>query len=62
VRGDGHPRSVTGFALALFAFFVTMLGATLPTPLYPLFEERYGFGPLLVTVIFAIYAFGVTRV
>jgi MFS family permease len=36
-----------------------MLGTTLPTPLYPLFEERYGFGPLLVTVIFAIYAFGV---
>src|SRR5262245_12114918 len=36
-----------------------MLGTTLPTPLYPLFEEQYGFGPLLVTVIFAIYAFGV---
>jgi MFS family permease len=59
VRGDGHSGSVTGFALALFAFFVAMLGTTLPTPLYPLFEERYGFGPLLVTVIFAIYAFGV---
>ena len=57
--GDGHAGSVTGFALALFAFFVAMLGTTLPTPLYPLFEERYGFGPLLVTVIFAIYAFGV---
>jgi len=36
-----------------------MVGATLPTPLDPLFEQRYGFGPLLVTVIFAIYAFGV---
>jgi MFS family permease len=59
VDGDGHRSSVTGFALALFAFFVAMLGTTLPTPLYPLFEERYGFGPLLVTVIFAIYAFGV---
>jgi MFS family permease len=59
VRGDGHAGSVTGFALALFAFFVAMLGTTLPTPLYPLFEERYGFGALLVTVIFAIYAFGV---
>ena len=59
MRGDGHASSVTGFALALFAFFVAMLGTTLPTPLYPLFEEQYGFGPLLVTVIFAIYAFGV---
>jgi MFS family permease len=59
VRGDGHAGSVTGFALAVFAFFVAMLGTTLPTPLYPLFERRYSFGPLLVTVIFAIYAFGV---
>jgi hypothetical protein len=59
VRGDGHAGSVTGFALAVFAFFVAMVGTTLPTPLYPLFEQRYSFGPLLVTVIFAIYAFGV---
>ena len=48
-----------GFALAAYAFFVAMLGTTLPTPLYPLFEQRYSFGELLVTVIFAIYAFGV---
>jgi hypothetical protein len=48
VRGDGHAGSVTGFALAVFAFFVTMVGTTLPTPLYPLFEQRYSFGPLLV--------------
>jgi MFS family permease len=59
VRGDGHAGSVTGFVLAVIAFFVAMLGTTLPTPLYPLFEQRYAFGPLLVTVIFAIYAFGV---
>ena len=36
-----------------------MLGTTLPTPLYPLYEQRYGFGELLVTVIFALYAIGV---
>jgi MFS family permease len=59
VRGDGHAGSVTGFVLAVAAFFVAMVGTTLPTPLYPLYEERYSFGPLLVTVIFAIYAFGV---
>jgi MFS family permease len=59
VRGDGHAGSVTAFALAVAAFFVAMLGTTLPTPLYPLFEQRYGFGALLVTVIFGIYAFGV---
>ena len=49
----------TGFALVAYAFLVTMVGTTLPTPLYPLFEQRYSFGELMVTVIFAVYAFGV---
>jgi MFS family permease len=48
-----------GFVLVAYAFLVTMIGTTLPTPLYPLFEERYSFGELTVTVIFAVYAFGV---
>jgi MFS family permease len=59
VSGDRHAGWVTGFVLAAFAFFVAMVGATLPTPLYPHFEQRYSFGPLLVTVIFAVYALGV---
>jgi len=49
----------TGFVLVAYAFLVTMVGTTLPTPLYPLFEQRYSFGELMVTVIFAVYAFGV---
>jgi MFS family permease len=48
-----------GFVLIAYAFLVTMVGTTLPTPLYPLFEQRYSFGELMVTVIFAVYAFGV---
>lgn len=36
-----------------------MLGATMPTPLYPLYEQRLGFGGVMVTVIFAMYAVGV---
>jgi MFS family permease len=48
-----------GFVLVAYAFLVTMIGTTLPTPLYPLFEERYSFGELTVTVIFAVYALGV---
>jgi MFS family permease len=59
MTGDEQAGSVTGFVLATLAFFVAMIGTTLPTPLYPLFEQRYSFGSLLVTVIFAIYAFGV---
>ena len=49
----------TGFVLVAYAFLVTMIGTTLPTPLYPLFEQRYSFGELMVTVIFAVYALGV---
>jgi MFS family permease len=48
-----------GSVLVAYAFLVAMIGTTLPTPLYPLFEERYSFGELMVTVIFAVYAFGV---
>ena len=37
-----------------------MLGATLPTPLYPIYEQELGFGGVMVTLIFAAYAVGVT--
>src|ERR1700759_4455521 len=47
------------FALTTYAFAATMLGTTLPTPLYALYQRRYGFSELLVTVIFAVYAAGV---
>ena len=49
----------TGFALVAYAFLVTMIGTTLPTPLYPLFQARYSFGELTVTVIFSVYVVGV---
>jgi MFS family permease len=48
-----------GFVLVAYAFLVAMLGTTLPTPLYPLLEQRYSFGELQATVIYAVYAFGV---
>lgn len=48
-----------GFFLVAYAFLITMLGATLPTPLYPLFAKRYSLSELMITVIFAVYAFGV---
>lgn len=39
-----------------------MAGTTLPTPLYGLYRERIGFSELTVTVVFAVYAFGVIGV
>ncbi|MEV7279464.1 MFS transporter [Streptomyces sp. NPDC093111] len=43
-------------------FVVCMAGTTLPTPLYPLYQEKFGFSELTVTVVFAVYAFGVIGV
>ncbi|HJQ44457.1 MAG TPA: MFS transporter [Jatrophihabitantaceae bacterium] len=45
--------------LVAFAYFATMVGGALPTPLYPAYEQRFGFGALTVTIVFAMYAVGV---
>jgi MFS family permease len=52
-------RSRRAFGLVAFAFAVTMVGTTLPTPLYPIYERTIGFSGLVVTVVFAAYAAGV---
>ncbi len=36
-----------------------MAATTVPTPLYPIYQQRLGFPGVLVTVIFAVYALGV---
>ena len=41
------------------ALGVTMLGTTLPTPLYALYEDAWGFSTLTGTLIFSAYALGV---
>src|SRR4051812_47372640 len=43
-------------------FAVCMVGTTLPTPLYGLYQEKFGFSELTVTVVYAVYAFGVIGV
>jgi MFS family permease len=57
---DRHtlPRPAA-VAVVAYAFGVTMLGSTLPTPLYELYQREYGFSNLLTTVIYAVYAAGV---
>lgn len=44
---------------AAYAFAVVMLGVTLPTPLYPLYQQRWDLPTVLITVIYAVYAVGV---
>ncbi|MER7515573.1 MFS transporter [Streptomyces sp. NPDC126499] len=57
-RRSGWPRCL----LAGAVFVVCMAGTTLPTPLYPLYQEKFGFSELTVTVVYAVYAFGVIAV
>ncbi len=52
-------RSGLAFWLVAYTFLVTMAFSAVPTPLYVLYQARDGFGPLMVTVIFAAYAAGV---
>ncbi len=47
------------FWLIAYAFAVTMLGTTLPTPLYVIYQAQWHFATSLITLIFATYAVGV---
>ena len=52
---ENSPRPSIGFhALTLATFF----GASAaPTPLYRIYQENFSVSPVLITVIFAVYAF-----
>ncbi|MET0673352.1 MAG: MFS transporter [Microbacterium pygmaeum] len=48
-----------GFWVVATVFLTTMAYSTVPTPLYPLYQQRDGFPVGMITVIFAAYAVGV---
>ncbi len=52
-------RRRAAFWLLAFVFAATMLGTTLPTPLYDIYQAQWHFPAAIVTVIFAVYATGV---
>ena len=58
LRRPGVPRRVAFWLLA-FVFAATMLGTTLPTPLYDIYQAQWHFSAAVVTVTFAVYAAGV---
>ncbi|MEU5220458.1 MFS transporter [Streptomyces sp. NPDC020807] len=59
---QGDRRGWLPCLLAGAVFVVCMAGTTLPTPLYPLYQEEFGFSELTVTIVYAVYAFGVIGV
>ena len=52
-------RRPVAFWLVAFLFTATMLGTTLPTPLYVIYQSQWHFSSGIVTIIFASYAAGV---
>jgi len=56
LRARSH---LVGSAFVAFGFVVAMMGTTLPTPLYPLYNRAFDLPPVLTPVIFATYALGV---
>ncbi|MEU1529649.1 MFS transporter [Streptomyces fagopyri] len=59
---DGVRRGWRQCLLGGAVFAVCMAGTTLPTPLYNLYQQKFGFSELMVTVVYAVYAFGVIGV
>jgi len=54
-----RARHRRGFWVVVGAFTVLMAFTTLPTPLYPLYQQLDGFPTFVITVIFAAYGLGV---
>lgn len=49
-------RRTVGFVVVLVALIVFMIGASAPSPFYPVMQERIGFSSVTMTLIFAVYA------
>lgn len=52
-------RGAFAVVVVAYAYLITMMGTTIPTPLYPIYREEFGFSIFIVTVIFAVYVVGV---
>jgi MFS family permease len=55
---DESARPWSYVAVAM-ASFVLIAAATIPTPLYQLYQESFHFSEFMLTMIFGVYAFGV---
>jgi predicted MFS family arabinose efflux permease len=53
----GYEPKMRGPATVWFGWLVLMAGANLATPLYAVYAQRFGFSSLVLTSVFATYAF-----
>src|SRR4051794_38470096 len=50
------PSRSAAFVIVALALFVLLLDGNLPTPLYAVYREQFGFSGTTLTLIFAVYA------
>jgi predicted MFS family arabinose efflux permease len=57
---EARQRHGAAFALTLVAVQLGLMfvGALMPTPLYPLFRQAFGFSGIVLTLIYAVYVLG----
>ena len=58
----GRPGALSknyAFWLVAYTLFLLLAGATIPTPLYPIYQDRFAFSTGVLTVVFAVYVAGV---
>ncbi|WP_372467993.1 MFS transporter [Microbacterium maritypicum] len=50
------PRARFGFGLAIVAQILMMVGASAPSPFYPVLAQDIGFEAIVISAVFAVYA------
>src|SRR4051794_20547720 len=53
-----HHAGMTAVAVAATELALMFVGATLPTPLYPLYRDAFGFSGVTLALIYAVYVLG----
>src|SRR5262245_19907298 len=49
----------TGFTLSALIIGLALFAAGVPSPLYGIYRDLWGFSDLVLTLVYAVYAFGV---
>jgi MFS family permease len=57
-RRVARPAGRAARWIVAMAFAIVFFGATLPSPLYPLYRSAFGFGGVTLTLIYAVYVLG----
>jgi MFS family permease len=53
-----RTRNVVGLTIVAIELGAMFVGAILPTPLYPLYKQHFGFSGVTLTLIYAVYVLG----